>query len=126
MSAQVHIIGHVGRDPESRVTPNGTQVTNFSVAVNKRRRSQEGDDPPPDWYRIAVWGKQAEFADNYVRKGLKVYVAGRQEFSRFTGDDGQERWNVEVHTNELQILTPRDLRDGDDGADIEKLDSVPF
>jgi single-strand DNA-binding protein len=114
MSAQAHIIGHVGRDPEMRVTQNGTSVTNFSVAVNKRRRSQEGDDPPPDWYRIAAWGKQAEFADNYIRKGLKVYVAGRQEFSSFTGDDGQERWNVEINANELQILTPRESGPDDD------------
>jgi single-strand DNA-binding protein len=114
MSAQAHIIGHVGKDPDSRLTQNGTQVTNFSVAVNKRRRSQEGDDPPPDWYRIAAWGKQAEFADNYIRKGLKVYVAGRQEFSSFTGDDGQERWNVEINANELQILTPRESGPDDD------------
>lgn len=122
MSAQVHIIGHVGGDAEMRITPNGTSVTNFSVAVNKRRRSQEGDDPPPDWYRIAVWGKQAEFADSYVRKGLKVYVAGRQEFNSFTGQDGQERWNVEINANEVQILTPRDTTDGGDAGES----AIPF
>lgn len=124
MSAQVHIIGHVGREPESRFTPGGTQVCNFSVAVNKRRRSQEGDDPPPDWYRIAVWGKQAEFADNYIRKGLKVYVCGRQEFSSFTGQDGQERWNVEINASELQILTPRDNESGQPGNEDDP--TLPF
>ena len=118
MSAIVHIIGHVGGDAEMRVTPNGTSVTNFSVAVNKRRRSQEGDDPPPDWYRVAAWGQQAEFADKYIRKGLKVYVCGRQEFSSFTGQDGTERWNVEINANDVQILTPRDDNQGGGGNDI--------
>lgn len=128
--ARAHIIGNLGRDPEMRFTPNGTAVTNFTVAVNHRRRGQDGEDPPPDWYRIVCFGQQAEFADQYLRKGLRVYVDGRLQINQFTGNDGQERQSVEIVASDVMILTPReDSQAGGEtgGTNTEdELDDLPF
>jgi single-strand DNA-binding protein len=127
--ARAHIIGNLGQNPEMRYTPNGTPVTQFSVAVNSRRRRQGEEDPPPDWYRVTCFGQQAEFADQYLRKGLRVYVDGRLQIDRWTGNDGQERTTVEIIASEMLILTPREegqaIRESQDNGDDE-LDDLPF
>lgn len=128
--ARAHIIGNLGRDPEMRFTPNGTAVTNFTVAVNHRRRQQDNEDPPPDWYRVVCFGQQAEFADQYLRKGLRVYVDGRLQINQFTGNDGQERQSVEIVASDVMILTPREEGQtaGDRGGseNEDELDDLPF
>lgn len=129
--ARAHIIGNLGRDPEMRFTPNGTAVTNFTVAVNRQPRNQQSsEETPPDWYRIVCFGQQAEFADQYLRKGLRVYVDGRLQIDRWTGNDGQERTTVEIVANDIMILTPReDAQTGGErgGSNNEdELDDLPF
>ncbi len=132
--ARAHIIGNIGRDPEMRFTPNGTAVTNFSVAVNRQPRSQRqegGEEAPPDWYRVVCFGQLAEVADQYYAKGNKVYVEGRLQINQFTGQDGQERQSVEIVASELMNLTPRGddqgmaQRQGGQGNEDE-LDDLPF
>jgi single-strand DNA-binding protein len=131
--ARAHIIGNIGQDPEMRFSQNGTAVTTFSVAVNRTSRSQQGgEEQPPDWYRIVCFGQQAEFADQYLTKGNRVYVEGRLQINRFTGNDGQERQSVEIVASELMNLTPRgdgqgmgQQRGGGQSADDE-LDDLPF
>jgi single-strand DNA-binding protein len=128
--SKAQIIGNLGRDPEMRFTPNGTAVTNFTVAVNRRSRTQNsGEESETDWYRIVCFGRQAELADQMLRKGLRVYVDGRLQQNRFRGDDGQERTSVEIIASDFIILTPRE--DGqaqrtrsDNGED--ELDDLPF
>jgi single-strand DNA-binding protein len=105
--AKVAIIGNVGQEPTIRVTQSGTSVTSFTVAVNKRRRADSTEDPPPDWYRVTAFGKLAEIADQYVRKGNRVYVDGRQQFDFWTDDSGNQRLTIEIVANDLVLLTPR-------------------
>ncbi|HET9016315.1 MAG TPA: single-stranded DNA-binding protein [Thermomicrobiaceae bacterium] len=107
--SKVQIIGNLGRDPEMRYTPSGAAVTEFSVAVNRRRRGQDGQQvDETDWYRVVCWSKLAEFADQYLKRGMRVYVDGRLQIRHYTGNDGQERTAVEVVANDVVMLTPRD------------------
>ena len=72
------IIGNLGRDPEMRYTPSGQAVTQFTVATNRRWRDQQGEwQEETEWFRVVVWGQQAERAAERLRKGNKVYVEGR-------------------------------------------------
>ena len=133
--ARAHIIGNIGQDPEMRFSQSGTAVTNFSVAVNRTPRSQQGqgEEQPPDWYRVVCFGQLAEMADQYYSKGNKVYVEGRLQINRFTGNDGQERQSVEIIASELMNLTPRadgegmsQQRGGGGRQSDDELDDLPF
>jgi single-strand DNA-binding protein len=133
--ARAHIIGNIGQDPEMRFSQNGTAVTTFSVAVNRTPRAQRGqggDEEPPDWYRVVCFGQLAETADQYYSKGNKVYVEGRLQINRFTGNDGQERQSVEILASELMNLTPRQDGPGMDQQrsggqqNDDELDDLPF
>ena len=75
---KVILVGHLGGDPESRFTPGGTAVATFSVATNESRKNSEGSwEDHTEWNRCVLFGKQAEFAGEYVKKGQMVYVEGR-------------------------------------------------
>lgn len=106
---KIQIIGHLGRDPEMRYTPGGTPVTNFSVAVSRRRRSPDGQTmDETDWFRVVCWEKLAEIADQYLKKGARVYVEGRVQIRKYTGNDGVERTSVDVIANDMIMLSSRD------------------
>ena len=75
---KVILIGNLGQDPESRFTPQGTAVTSFSVATNESWKSQNGEiKEHTEWHRIEMFGKRAETANEYMRKGNTVYIEGR-------------------------------------------------
>ncbi len=106
---RIELIGNVGRDPEMRYTPAGAPVTQFSLAVNSLRRNQQSGQTTEetDWFTIVCWNRLAEFADQYIRKGTKVYVAGRLRVRRYTASDGSERTAVEVIARDVLLLSPR-------------------
>jgi single-strand DNA-binding protein len=80
---QLQFIGNVGRDPEMRFTPSGQAVTNFSVAVSKKYTAKSGEKvSKTTWIRVSVWGNLAEICQQYVTKGMKVFVSGE-----LTADD---------------------------------------
>lgn len=107
--SRIIIVGNLGRDPEMRYTPSGTPVTNFTVAVNRRRPSGGGEFvDETDWYRVAVFGRQAEIADQYLARGMKVLVDGQPQINRFVGNDGVERTNVEIRADNFQMLGTRE------------------
>ena len=107
--SRIIVVGNLGRDPEMRYTPSGTPVTNFSIAVNRRRPSGGGEYvDETDWYRVAVFGRQAEIADQYLARGMKVLVDGRPSINTFVGNDGVERTNVEINCDNFQMLNTRE------------------
>lgn len=107
--SRIIVIGNLGRDPEMRYTPSGTPVTNFSVAVNRRRSAGGGEYvDETDWYRVAVFGRQAEIADQYLSRGMKVLVDGQPQINTFVGNDGVERTNVEINCDNFQMLNTRE------------------
>lgn len=108
---KIMLIGNLGRDPEMRFTPSGKAVTDFSIAVNRRRRSAGGDfTDDTEWFRVVCWDRLAEIADQYLSKGTQIYVEGRVQTRRYTANDGTERTSVDVIANEMIILTPRGER----------------
>lgn len=119
--AKITLIGNLGGDPETRYTPQGTLVVNFSLAVNNRRKDASGNQvDTTNWYRIQAFGRIAETMvtlneRGYLVKGKQVYVDGPFEAREWTGQDGQQRTSMEVTVREFssfQLLGQR----GDDGG----------
>ena len=111
------IIGNLGRDPEMRYTPSGQAVTQFTVAVNRNYKDQQGErQEETEWFRVVCWGQQAEFAAEYLRKGAKVYVEGRLQTRQWEGQDGQKRYTTELVANTIQNLERRPREDAGDGG----------
>ena len=100
------VIGNVGSDPEMRYTPNGNAVTNFSVAANRRYNTAEGEQrEETEWFRVAAWNRLAETCNQYVTKGMKVYVEGRLSSRPYITQDGQPRSGNEISAVEVKFLT---------------------
>ncbi|MCK4577311.1 MAG: single-stranded DNA-binding protein [Candidatus Marinimicrobia bacterium] len=102
---KVIVVGHVGGDPEPRYTPSGTAVVNISIATNEVRRSADGDDQERvEWHRVVLWGKQAEFVGNYVKKGQLVYVEGRLQTRTWEDRNKVERRTTEIVADVITTL----------------------
>jgi single-strand DNA-binding protein len=113
---KVQIIGNLGRDPEMRYTPSGSAVTNFTVAVNRPRRGQDGNfTDETEWFRVVLWDKMAETANEFLRKGGAVYIEGRLQSRKYTDKDGVEKTSVEIVGNEMILLSGREEGQGGGG-----------
>jgi len=100
----ISLVGRVGGDPEVRYLDSGKVVAKLSLAV---RRAYSRGEVDTDWFSLEIWGKTAEVAANYVRKGSQISVTGRIEFVRFEGKDGQQREKTIVKVNDLGLLDPK-------------------
>ncbi len=102
------IIGNLGRDPEMRYTPSGQPVTQFTVAVNRNYRDQNGEwQEETEWFRVVCWGQLAERTAEYLRKGRKVYVEGRLQTRQWEAQDGTKRTTTELIASTVTPLDPR-------------------
>jgi single-strand DNA-binding protein len=111
------IIGNLGRDPEMRYTPNGQAVTQFTVAVNRNYKDQNGEwQEETEWFRVVVWGQQAERAAEHLRKGNKVYVEGRLQTRQWEDREGQKRYTTELVANQVTNLERRTREEGADAS----------
>ena len=109
------IIGNLGRDPEMRYTPSGQAVTQFTVATNRRWRDQQDEwQEETEWFRVVVWGQQAERVAERVRKGNKVYIEGRIQTRQWEDQSGQKRYTTELIANQVTSLERRER--GEDEA----------
>ncbi len=107
------IIGNLGRDPEMRYTPNGQAVTQFTVATNRNYRDQQGEwQKETEWFRVVVWGQQAERTAEYLRKGSKVYIEGRIQTRQWEDQSGQKRYTTELIANTVTNLERRPTEEG--------------
>jgi single-strand DNA-binding protein len=134
------IVGNLGRDPEMRYTADGTPVTSFSVATNRRWTSSDGSQGEETvWFRVSAWRRQAEVAAQYLSKGRQVMVEGRLQPDRatggpriWTGQDGVARASYEVTADRIIFLSGRgDTTDGSGGEegggpDYVAEDEIPF
>ena len=110
------IIGNLGRDPEMRYTPNGQAVTQFTVAVNRNFRGQDGEwQEETEWFRVVAWGQTGERAAENLRKGGKVYVEGRIQTRQWEDQSGQKRYTTELIADRVTNLERRPREDGDPG-----------
>jgi single-strand DNA-binding protein len=99
---RVYLVGRVGKDPEMKYFETGKQVCNFTLAVNRRTSNR---DEPPDWFDLEVWGKTADVAKNYVRKGSQIGVVGLLKFDRWRDKTtGEERQKPVILVDQLELL----------------------
>src|SRR5436305_720803 len=106
------IIGNLGRDPEMRYTPSGQAVTQFTVATNRSYRDQSQEwQKETEWFRVVVWGQQAERAAENLRKGNKVYIEGRIQTRQWEDQTGQKRYTTELVANQVSSLERRERGD---------------
>jgi single-strand DNA-binding protein len=116
-------IGNLGCDPEMRYTPSGKPVTSFSVAVNNLYAGADGKTVKETlWVKAVTWGKQAEVANQYLKKGNQVYIEGRiQPIRIWTGTDGEPRADLELTVSEMQFLSHKD----GSGDNIPEIPAAP-
>ncbi len=103
------VIGNLGVDPDIKHLPNGGQVTNIRVATSEQwKDKQTGEDREnTEWHRIVFFGKLAEIAGEFLKKGSQVYVEGRLQTRKWTDKEGIERYTTEIVGNEMQMLRGR-------------------
>lgn len=115
----VMLVGRAGRDPEMRYFESGRVKTTFSLAVNRPTKEKE-----TDWFDIELWGRQAEVAGEYVRKGSLIGIEGRLDFSRWTDDGGVRHVRPIIAASNLRLLGSK--RDGAGGGSASgSADSAP-
>jgi len=102
---KVILVGNLGRDPELRYTPQGTPVCSFTMATNERRKDKTGEmQDQTTWFRVTLWGRQAETASQYLTKGRPVYIEGRLRVEEWTDRDGKPRHTLEVNATDMQFI----------------------
>ena len=102
---KIILVGNLGRDPELRYTPQGTPVCSFTVATNEKRKDKSGETQDlTTWFRVTLWGRQAETASQYLTKGRPVYVEGRLRLEEWNDRDGKPRYTLEVHATDMQFI----------------------
>ena len=139
---KIIVIGHLGRDPEMRYTPNGQAVTSFSVASSRRYTTSAGEQrEETEWFNVSAWGKLGETCNQYLAKGRQVYVEGRLSSRTYEARDGQTRVALDISLTDVQFLGRAGDGDGapaaapyeagvgamaDEGADFDAVDDLPF
>lgn len=137
MYQKIIIVGYLGSDPEMRYTPSGQAVTNFSVATSNRFAGSDGQMvDETTWFRISVWGRQAETTNQYLKKGSRVLVEGRLTPDRATGNpriwtrqDGTPAASFEVSAFTVRFLSSRqedDAYQGSSPIEQQEEDDIPF
>jgi len=105
---KVILIGNLGRDPEVRYMPSGDAVANISIATTETWKDKNGEkQEKTEWHRVAMFGKTAEIAGEYLKKGSQVYIEGRLETRKWTDKEGQERTTTEIRADRMQMLGSR-------------------
>ena len=107
---KVIIVGNLGKDPEVRYTPNGDSVTNVTIATTDTWKDKGTGEKKEatEWHRVVFFGKLAEIAGQYLKKGRQVYVEGALRTRKWTDKEGQERYTTEIVANEMKMLGSRE------------------
>ena len=140
---KVIIVGNLGADPDSKSMPSGNMVANFSVATSESWNDRDTGErqEKTEWHRVVFFGRLAEIADQYLRKGSQVYVEGKLQTRKWQDENGNDRWTTEIKGNQLEMLSggmnsdsvqpsnrnqsiPETTFDPDDGGIVE--DDIPF
>ena len=103
---KIFIIGNLTNDPETRTTPQGNTVCVFSVAVNRRKKTE--GQPDADFFRISAWDSKGDNCQKYLAKGKKVAVTGMISVRTFTTSSGETKASMEVIAQEIEFLSPRE------------------
>lgn len=117
---KVILIGNLGRDPETRYTTGGDAVTNLRIATTETWKDKSGEkQEKTEWHTVVLFGRQAEIAGEYLKKGRSVYIEGRLQTRKYTDKEGQERYSTEVVGDRMQLLGGGRDAGGGGGGDAE-------
>jgi single-strand DNA-binding protein len=107
---KVIIVGNLGADPETRYTPSGDAVTNIRVATTDKWKDKASGEmkEATEWHRVAFFGRTAEVAGQYLKKGSQVYIEGSLRTRKWQDKDGQDRYSTEIRGDTMQMLGRRE------------------
>ena len=118
------VLGNLGRDPETRYMPDGGAITNISIATTETWKDKQGEkQEKTEWHRVAFFGKLAEIAGEYLKKGSQVYVEGRLQTRTWQDKDGQDKYTTEIVANAMQMLGSRQGMGGGSAPDRDMGDA---
>ena len=127
---KVILVGNLGQDPEGRFTPQGTAVTNLSVATNASWKNQHGElQDRTEWHRVVMYGKMAETANEYMHKGQMVYVEGRLQTNEWEDQNQIKRRTTEIKCDNFTMLGRRgdtSTQAKNQPQETEQDDDLPF
>ena len=113
---KVILLGNLGRDPETRYTTGGDAVTNLNIATSEQWKDKSGEKQErTEWHRVVLFGRQAEIAGEYLKKGRSVYIEGRLQTRKYTDKDGVEKYSTEIVADRMQLIGG--AREGGGGDD---------
>lgn len=103
---KVILVGHLGKDPETRYAPSGDAICNITLATAEQWKDRATGEKreATEWHRVVFFGKLAEIAGQYLKKGRQVYVEGSLRTRKWTDKDGQERYTTEIRADEMKML----------------------
>ena len=111
---KVILIGNLGRDPETRYTTGGDAVTNLRIATTESWKDKAGEkQEKTEWHTVVLFGRQAEIAGEYLKKGRPVYIEGRLQTRKYTDKEGVEKYSTEIVGDRMQLLGSREGGGGD-------------
>lgn len=123
---KVILVGNLGRDPETRYMPDGGAITNISIATTSKYKNKSGEMvEETEWHRVSFFGRLAEIAGEYLKKGRPVYIEGRLKTRKYTDKDGVEKYATDIIASEMQMLGSREGMGGGDtggGGGYERAD----
>lgn len=119
---KVIILGRVGADPEVKYMPNGTAITQLSLATNRKTKNPESGDweDKTEWHRVVFFDKRAEAIGQYVKKGRELYVEGRLQTRKWQDKDGNDKYTTEVIASEFSFVGSKSSSNEDDFSNKEK------
>ena len=122
---KVIVVGNLGADPDTRAMPSGNQVTNISVATSESWNDKVTGDKQErtEWHRVVFYGRLAEIAGDYLKKGSQVYVEGKLQTRKWEDKEGKERWTTEIIANQMQMLGERMSQGTSNQNNVTKSDS---
>lgn len=107
---RVILVGNLGADPETRFMPSGDPICNLRLATTDSYKDKSSGEKKEstEWHRIVMFGRLAEIAGQYLKKGSQVYIEGRIQTRKWTDKEGQERYSTEIVANEMKMLGKRE------------------
>ena len=107
---KVIVVGNLGQDPDTRYMPSGSAVTNISIATSEKWKDKQTGEPRErtEWHKVSMFGRLAEIAAEYLRKGSQVYIEGKLQTDKWQDKDGNDRYTTKIIANQMQMLgSPR-------------------
>ena len=130
------IVGTLGDDPAIRSTPNGVSTANISIATNESWKDKNTGETKEatEWHRVVMFGRIAEIAGEYLKKGSQVYIEGKIQTRKWTDKDGNDKYTTEINARELQMLggksgatpAPKPVAEGNNDSTGDFDDDIPF